>query len=77
MDTAIGNVYRTANNVKVTFPFTVTDPKVQLTSISGVLNGAYVSHMESSYFNWYPIRFTKDTASKARLVSIYVVGRWK
>ena len=77
MDTAIGNVYRTANNVKVTFPFTVTDPKVQLTSISGVLNGAYVSHMESNYFNWYPIRFTKDTASKARLVSIYVVGRWK
>lgn len=77
MTTAIGNVYRTANNVKVTFPFTVTDPNVQLTSISGVLNGAYVSHMESSYFNWYPIRFTKDTASQARLVSIYVVGRWK
>ena len=75
--TALGNVYRAPNAVTTNFPFTITEPKVYLVSQSGVVNGAYIAELSNTSFNWFPIKYGKDSTSRVRTIAAYVNGKWK
>lgn len=75
--TALGGIYRAPNAETTNFPFTITEPKVYLSSQSGLLNGAYIAELSNTSFSWYPIKYGKDTTSRVRTIATYVTGKWK